>query len=281
MRIKLALAALTTLSVLTVSSVPATAKESTLPVDVQTATDQFFTDAAEQRLNAIATPAPDRGAQNKFHQTGSASMAPLSSGPANFKTWNVGSGTTAIPSGAWYFNNGYSFSGSAVASSSWDSANNKCMAYATTSVIYGRADAWCVLGNQFTYNPAAPAGTLVPVNIQVQGVIRGEVASAGDGNSSIKLSFNVYDVTTSSQYASYTINLWNGPAAGWTQAIATYNNTYSYQLVSGHQYIAYVGVDTAVSSADIAYVVSDVSPSGPSGLTNKGATMTQMTFISN
>lgn len=75
--------------------------------------------------------------------------------------------------------------------------------------------------------------------------------------------------------------MWGSPSTGWVDAIASYDKTCSYQLVSGHHYVAYVGVDTYSESSNIAYVWSDASPNGPSGLTDKKVTMTKMVITSN
>lgn len=150
----------------------------------------------QQKADSMKSPSPGMyqtpGGKYSGQHRQSGDVGIMGSGQTNFYTWDVYSGTTTM-GGAWYFNNGadYTFSNS-YAESYWDEFKNACYSYAETNVVLARADAWCVLGNEFDYLPNAPAGTLVNVNVRAQGEIRGRVASSGNGSSSLLVRLTVF-----------------------------------------------------------------------------------------
>ena len=144
----------------------------------------------------------------------------------------VGSGSGTMY-GAGYFNNGGCGAGTGYWDSQWNYNAND--GYAAVELDPGQSmqDGWVDIGNGFNYEPSAPAGTLVAVNITAIGTIRGEVAAAGAGADQLKVNLDLEDYTTGSQYNNRTIANVTNPINGDTLVNQSFNTTCSYNLVSG------------------------------------------------
>jgi len=105
---------------------------------------------------------------------------------------------------------------------------------------YCSKGAWAWVGKSF-YVSGSGSQT---ANIIQAGHIKGLTTAFGGGSSNVKINFVVKDLTTGAEYST-TIYSKSEGGVGWTEVNKNYNKGIAVNLQAGHNYVAYLLVETS------------------------------------